>query len=205
MEHGHSAFWDDLADDLEDPEALRHYIAEASRIATYNNLVNSFRDALAATGMTQGALADAIPANAAAVRRLLSRGHLNPTLSTLSAVASGLGYRLTLEPLPDRERKLVSRALLTGHTPDPRALIATMEAARAGTAAPPRRAKTAKTSAAATAAAAKALVKTAKTAAKTGTAVAPAAAKKNAGRVRAAVGQTDGAPGKTPRQPRVSA
>lgn len=30
----HTAFWDDLARDLEDPEFLREYVAESMRIAT---------------------------------------------------------------------------------------------------------------------------------------------------------------------------
>lgn len=130
VEHGTSVFWDDLARELEDPEALRHYVAESARIATFNSLVNGFRDALEAAGLSQGALAESIPANAAAIRRLMSRGHLNPTLSTLSAVASGLGLRLTLEPIPEPERALITGALATGRTDSPDALIDALETAK---------------------------------------------------------------------------
>src|SRR6202043_2388843 len=40
MDAGRSAFWDDLASDLEDPEFLREYVAESIRIATIDRIVN---------------------------------------------------------------------------------------------------------------------------------------------------------------------
>lgn len=36
-----SAFWDDLARDLEDPEFLREYVVESMRIATIDQVVNA--------------------------------------------------------------------------------------------------------------------------------------------------------------------
>lgn len=41
MEYTHSAFWDDLAEDLKDPDFLRDYILEAARIQSIDHLVNS--------------------------------------------------------------------------------------------------------------------------------------------------------------------
>lgn len=40
-----SLFWDDLAEDLEDPEFLRTYIGESMRIATVDAIVNALDDA----------------------------------------------------------------------------------------------------------------------------------------------------------------
>ena len=47
MTAGNAAFWDDLAEDLKDPEFLRSYVVESVRIATVNTLVNALDDARA--------------------------------------------------------------------------------------------------------------------------------------------------------------
>ena len=39
-----SAFWDDLARDLEDPEFLREFAAESMRIATLDEVVTAVDD-----------------------------------------------------------------------------------------------------------------------------------------------------------------
>ncbi len=39
-----SAFWDDLARDLEDPNFLREYVIESMRIATIDAVVNALDD-----------------------------------------------------------------------------------------------------------------------------------------------------------------
>ena len=38
---GHSAFWDDLARDLADPEFEREYAAESRRIADFDAAINA--------------------------------------------------------------------------------------------------------------------------------------------------------------------
>ena len=43
--------------------------------------------------------------------RLFSRGNENPTLSTLSEVAAALGMRISLEPLPEKEREEIATVL----------------------------------------------------------------------------------------------
>jgi hypothetical protein len=50
MEIRPSAFWDDLARDLRDPEFLREYVAESVRIATIDRIVNELDAAREATG-----------------------------------------------------------------------------------------------------------------------------------------------------------
>ena len=112
-------FWADLADDLADPEFLREYVVESVRIATVDAVVNTLDDARRSAGLTKAALARAVGAEPAAIRRLRSAPTVNPTLGTLAEVAAVLGLRVTLEPLPDEERELVTEPLRAGHTPDP--------------------------------------------------------------------------------------
>lgn len=113
----HSAFWDDLAQDLQDPEFLREYIAESVRIATIDALVNALDEARAAAGLSKADLARAINQSPAAIRRLFSQEHPNPTLGTLAEVAAVLGMRVTLEPLPAREKAVVTTPLREGAIP----------------------------------------------------------------------------------------
>jgi DNA-binding phage protein len=122
MDGQRSVFWDDLAKDLEDPDFLRDYVVESIRIATIDQVVNALDDAREAAGLTKAALARAISAEPAVVRRLFSAGHVNPTLGTLAEVAAALGMRLTLEPMAVAERKAVTRPLLEGKSADTRAL-----------------------------------------------------------------------------------
>ena len=118
----HRAFWEDLAEDLQDPEFLRHYVVESIRIATIDRIVNTLEGARDAADLSKAALARAISAEPAAVRRLFSAGHVNPTLGTLAEVAAALGMRITLEPLPAGERAAVTAPLLEGRAADTRAL-----------------------------------------------------------------------------------
>ncbi len=111
-----TTFWDDLAEDLEDPEFLREYVVESMRIATIDNIVNALDEAREAAGLTKASLARAVSADPATMRRLFSGGASNPTLGTLAEVAAALGLRVTLEPLPDLERSNVMQPLLEGRS-----------------------------------------------------------------------------------------
>ena len=117
-----SVFWDDLARDLEDPEFLREYVVESVRIATVDRVVNALDDARAAAGLSKAALARAVGQQPAVVRRLFSAPGVNPTLGTLAEVATALGLRITVEPLPESECRQVTTPLLDGHSADTRAL-----------------------------------------------------------------------------------
>jgi len=127
-----SAFWDDLATDLQDPEFLRDYVVESMRIATIDRLVNELDEAREAAGLTKAELARAIGAEPASIRRLFASGHSNPTLGTLAEVASALGMQVTLTPLPATERRKVTQPLLEGRVADPKALAEHLVATRKG-------------------------------------------------------------------------
>ena len=122
METSKSVFWDDLARDLEDPEFLREYVVESVRISTIDRVVNALNDAREAAGLSKAALARAISAEPAAMRRLFSAGQVNPTLGTLAEVAAALGMRITAEALPAAERRQVTTPLLEGRSADTQTL-----------------------------------------------------------------------------------
>ena len=130
-----TTFWDDLAEDLQDPEFLRTYVAESIRIETIDRLVNELDDVRAAGGLSKADVARAISAEPAVVRRLLSLNHRNPTIGTLVEVAAALGLRVTLEPMPDHELKEITEPLRSGVVADPGRLVRSM-AARRGDAPP---------------------------------------------------------------------
>lgn len=113
-----TAFWDDLARDLEDPEFLREYVAESMRIATIDMVMNALDDAREAAGLSKAELARAIQVEPATIRRLFASDTSNPTLGTLAEVAAALGMRVTLEPLPRAERQQVTEPLLNGCAAD---------------------------------------------------------------------------------------
>ena len=127
-----SAFWDDLAQDLQDPEFLRDYVVESVRIATIDRLVNALDEAREAAGLTKAELARAIGAEPASIRRLFASGNSNPTLGTLAEVASALGMQVTLTPLPAAERRKITQPLLQGRVADPKALAEHLVAVRGG-------------------------------------------------------------------------
>jgi transcriptional regulator with XRE-family HTH domain len=127
-----TTFWDDLAEDLRDPELLRTYIAESIRIETIDRLVNELDHAREAEHLSKADLARAISVEPAVVRRLLSLNHRNPTIGTLVEVAAALGLRVTLEPLPRDERREITETLRAGVTDDARHLAQSMEALKRG-------------------------------------------------------------------------
>ena len=130
------AFWDDLAHDLEDPEFLREYVVESMRIATLDFVVNALDEAREAAGLSKAELARAIQVEPAAIRRLFSSDHANPTLGTLAEVAAALGMRITLEPLLEAERQSVTVPLLEGRVADTRKLARHLEELRSSASIP---------------------------------------------------------------------
>ena len=122
METEGNAFWDDLAEDLKDPEFLREYVRESVRIETIDLLVNALDDARAAAGLSKAALARAVRAEPAVVRRLFSASRVNPTLGTLAELAAALGMRVTLEPIPAADQQYLTEPLLEGARVDRKAL-----------------------------------------------------------------------------------
>lgn len=125
-----TAFWDDLAQDLEDPEFLREYVVESMRIATIDEVVNAIDAAREAAGLSKAELARAIQKEPATIRRLLSSDNSNPTLGTLAEVAAALGLRITVEPISEAEREQITTPLLEGRTADPRRLAEHLDTLR---------------------------------------------------------------------------
>ena len=109
-----SAFWEDIAGDVEDPDFLREYITQSIRIATIDAVINALDEARVSEGLSKAELARAIGAEPATVRRLFSTGAANPTLGTLAEVAAALGLRISVESMRGVEREAITRPLRTG-------------------------------------------------------------------------------------------
>lgn len=99
-----SVFWSDLDHDLDNPSYRKHHLREAERIAQIDALVNELDQIRQLQGKSKADVALSADMHPAAVRRLLTQEHSNPTLTTISEVAYALGYRLTLMPLDDQQR-----------------------------------------------------------------------------------------------------
>jgi transcriptional regulator with XRE-family HTH domain len=121
-------FWKDLRDDLKDPEFLREYVAQWVRVSTTDSIINSLDEARIEAGLSKAALARAINADPAALRRLLGKSRSNPTLGTVAELAAALGMRVTLEPLNASERQVTTAPLLEGRVEDSRALVSKLGA-----------------------------------------------------------------------------
>ncbi len=94
------AFWDDLAENLKDPEFAREYHATAARVATIDAVVNALDEARVSAGLSKAELARRIGVEPATIRRLFSANPVNPTLGTVVEIAAVLGLRLRVEPAP---------------------------------------------------------------------------------------------------------
>lgn len=126
-----TTYWDDLIEDLKDPEFLRAYITESLRVETIDRLVNELDEARAALGLSKAELARAISAEPAVIRRLLSTGRRNSTIGTVAEVAAALGYKVALVPMEDGEREAYAEPLRAGIAKDPEELARTIENKRA--------------------------------------------------------------------------
>ncbi|MGN2635820.1 helix-turn-helix domain-containing protein [Nocardia takedensis] len=110
-------FWDDLAEDLKDPEFLREYVLNSIRVQTIDSIVGALDQARAEADLSKAALARAVALEPSVVRRLFS-AESNPTLRTVSDLAAALGMRVALVPLDGAESDVVATALRTGTTED---------------------------------------------------------------------------------------
>jgi DNA-binding phage protein len=127
MSNAPTTYWDDLVEDLKDPEFLRAYVTESLRVETVDRLVNDLDDARTALGLSKAELARAISAEPAVIRRLLSPGHRNPTIGTIAEVAAALGLRVALVPMADEEREQVAETLRVGTAKNPEGLARRVE------------------------------------------------------------------------------
>jgi DNA-binding phage protein len=135
-----TSFWDDLVEDLKDPDFLRAYVVESVRIATVDAVVHALDDARLAAGLSKAALARTIGANPDAIRRMFTSGAANPTVSTVAEMAAALGMRLTLEPLSAADREQITEPLVNGEHGNTAALLNHLQAMRQPKPRPHRRA-----------------------------------------------------------------
>jgi DNA-binding XRE family transcriptional regulator len=106
-----SAFWDDLAEDLKDPELRHHFILESERIAAIDRVINQLDELRAEQGLSKAELARAIERTPETVRRLLTAKSVNPQFSVVVELAAALGYRVTLERMNSEDRRAVTAPL----------------------------------------------------------------------------------------------
>jgi ribosome-binding protein aMBF1 (putative translation factor) len=106
-----SAFWDDLAEDLKDPELLHHFILESERVAAIDRVLNQLDDLREEQGLSKAELARAIERTPETVRRLLTAKSVNPQFSVVVELAAALGYRVTLQPMSAQDRRSVTTPL----------------------------------------------------------------------------------------------
>jgi DNA-binding phage protein len=126
-----TTYWDDLVEDLKDPEFLRSYITESLRVSTIDQLVHDLDEARVGLGLSKADLARAISAEPAVIRRLLSLGQRNPTIGTVAEVAAALGLKVALVPMTDEEREQVAESLRSGTAKDPEELARKFTSAQA--------------------------------------------------------------------------
>ena len=107
-----TVFWTDLQQDLQDPEFRRAYVLETMRISATDDIVNAFDEARERAGISKADLARAIGLEPASIRRLFSAQAPNPTIGTLSDIATALGLRITIEPLAALDQRAIADALL---------------------------------------------------------------------------------------------
>jgi DNA-binding XRE family transcriptional regulator len=103
-----SVFWDDLAEDLQNPEFRHHYILESERIASIDRIVNQLDEIRAELGLSKADLARSVERRPEAIRRLLTSHSANPQLSLVAEMAAALGYRVELVPMSEEEREEIS-------------------------------------------------------------------------------------------------
>lgn len=121
-----SIFWDDLAEDLKDPEFLREFVLNSIRIKTVDAIINSLDNARENSHLSKAALARAASLEPSTVRRLFS-AESNPTLHTVSELAAALGLRLTLAPLEGEGSEVLASALTSGAVADVAGLASAVE------------------------------------------------------------------------------
>jgi DNA-binding XRE family transcriptional regulator len=111
MSAAENVFWDDLAEDLENPELRHHYILESERIAAIDAIINQLDEVRTEQGLSKAQLARAIERTPETVRRLFTARTVNPQFSVVAEMAAVLGYRVTLTPMTAAVRKTVAEPL----------------------------------------------------------------------------------------------
>jgi DNA-binding phage protein len=116
-------FYQDLLEDLKDPEFLREYIKSSIRISTVDAIINGLEARREELGKSKADIANALELHGAAVRRLFTSKECNPTIGAISEIAAVLGMRIVLEPMRSTQSKIVASALETGGVKSPEKLV----------------------------------------------------------------------------------
>jgi DNA-binding phage protein len=98
-----SLFWQDFNRDMQDVAFRRRYLLDAARVAQLDETLALLDAAREEAGVSKADLARHIQTNAVSVRRLLTSSPGNPTFATITKVATALGFRLRVEPIPEEE------------------------------------------------------------------------------------------------------
>ena len=104
-----------LGRDLKSPAARREYDLLSSAIRDFDDIVRRIEAVREQLGLSKKDIAKAAGLSPSLVRRLLTAPDLNPSWSTVHAVAHAVGLRLTLEPVPTSERRTPVREV--AHAP----------------------------------------------------------------------------------------
>lgn len=107
-----SQFWNDVGNDLEDPDYRREFIKESVRIRSIDAIINALLEAQTESELTKAAIAHAIDVKPETIRRLFSVDSPNPTIATVAQVAATLGLAVTLRPLTQAEKAVITEPLL---------------------------------------------------------------------------------------------
>lgn len=90
-----------FADRMLDPAYQAEYAAASDRIRRTDAIVRALDDERKAKGISKAELARRADLSPEAVRRLFSADGVNPTLETITALASALDVQLVLRSLAD--------------------------------------------------------------------------------------------------------
>jgi transcriptional regulator with XRE-family HTH domain len=104
-------FWDNLAQEMEDPEFRREFFLERLRISTIDDLIGNLDEARDELDLSKADIARALGAQGSVVRRIFSSDDASPTLATITELAAAVGMRVVTVPMSPEERRGAFAAL----------------------------------------------------------------------------------------------
>jgi hypothetical protein len=111
MKKATTVFWDELTEELKDPQFAALFYLETERIQMIDSIINQLDDLRIEANVSKVELARRMQSEPANVRRLFSAMKSNPTAATIVDIALALGYQLKLEPLPKSRQRKIAKAL----------------------------------------------------------------------------------------------
>ncbi len=95
-----------IAERLGEPDFAAAYADARRRIDDVDRIVRTIEDRRIALGLSKAELARRVGVRPEAIRRLLSRHHANPTLSTVISLASALELDIVAVPAGGEHERL---------------------------------------------------------------------------------------------------